>query len=437
MKEGIQAGACALALAFALGAGSVRAQPDNDVLDLPGREFGPHARGLSRGAQKNTTVHTRPRAELEQMGIRAGAFLILPTLEATRGYNDNVFARDSGEEGDWYQDYEPRLRVRSDWTRHALQAIAHARIRRFDCCDEENYEDWDVRGEGRLDLGRASEVLGSIGYEDRHEDRAAPEDAGLDERTRYKVTSTRLGVNHPRGNWRFGASAQVSDYDFEETETAPPGFLVGDVRDRQRRRGELRAAYDFRPGYGAFVRGGWTQQRYDERTAAGINRDSDGFDVGGGLELDLTDLLFGEVFVGYRKQDYESNTFDTAQGLALGMDLTWNPTLLTSVHFGANRDVQETIVAGASGYTRTRATVELDHELLRTLILTAGVDSLRRSYADTNRREDLLQFRIGARYLANRHMQLKIHLLHRQQNGQNGGREFDQIIIEPAIVVMY
>lgn len=435
MNDRILWGAAALALIFAAPPG--RAQALNEVLDLPDREFGPAARGVSRQAQKNTTVRTRPRAELEQMGIRAGAFLILPSLDASAGYNDNVFATDGDEDSDWYQDYEPRLRVRSDWTRHAVQALAHARIRRYDTFDDEDYEDWDVRGEGRLDIGRASELLAEIAHEDRHEDRAAPEDLGLDERTRYKVNSGELALNHPRGNWTFGARAQIADYDFEETESAPAGFLVGDARDRQRRRGEVRAAYSFRPGYGAFLRGGWNQQRYDDPTAAGVNRDSDGFDVGAGLDLDLTDLLFGEAFVGYRKQNYDADVFETRQGLALAVDLTWNPTLLTSVHFAANRDVQETVVAGASGYTRSRLTLELDHELLRSLILTGGVDALRRSYGDSERREELLQLRAGARYIANRYVQLRLQVVHRMQDGEDGGREFDQLLIEPGIVILY
>lgn len=413
-----------------------QAQALDPVLDLPDRQFG-QTPGLSRHAQKDRIVSKQAPADLQPLGIRAGTFMLLPSLGVIAGHSDNVFATDSDTRSDWYLQYEPRVRVVSDWVRHAVQGSAQAKVRRYDTFDAENYEDWETRGEGRLDIGRASELIGELAYRDEEEDRASPEDSGLDERTRYTVRSGDLAFNHPRGDWVLGLRAGLDDYDFEDTDTAAPGLLLGDSRDRQTRTGEVRVGYSFRPGYGAFVRGAWNQRRYDHPSASGVDRDSDGFDVGAGLDLALTDLLVGEIIVGFQRQNYEADQFDTTQGSSVLANLKWNPTLLTTVYFRANRDVQETVVAGSSGYLRTMGSVTLDHELLRTLFLTAGVEGVQRTYGDSNRKENLLQMRLGARYLANRHVHLRLALVRRDQNGTNGGREFTQLLIEPGIDIYY
>lgn len=422
-----------LPLLFAAGA---QAQALDPVLELPEREFG-QTPGLSRHTHKDRIVSKQAPADLQPLGIRAGTFMILPSLGVAGGHSDNVFATDSDTRSDWYLQYEPRVRVVSDWVRHAVQGSAHAKVRRYDTFNEEDYEDWDLSGEGRLDIGRASELIGEVSYRDEEEDRAAPEDAGLDERTRYTVRSGDLAFNHPRGNWVLGLRAGLTDYDFEDRGAPVPGLLLGDLRDRENRTGEVRVGYEFRPGYRAFMRVQGNQRRYDSPSASGVNRDSDGFDVGAGLDLALTDLLVGELIVGFQRQTYEADQFDTTQGSSVSANLKWNPTLLTSVYFRANRDVQETVVAGSSGYRRTLASVELDHELLRTLFVTARVDAVQRSYGDSNREEDLLQMRLGARYLANRHVHLRLALVRRDQNGTNGGREFTEFLIEPGVDVFY
>lgn len=417
-------------------AAGAHAQALDPVLKLPDREFG-QAPGLSRHTHQGRIVSPQAPADLQPLGIRAGTFMILPSLGVAGGHSDNVFATDTDTRSDWYRQYEPRVRVVSDWVRHAVQATAHAKVRRYDTFDQEDYEGWDVRGEGRLDIGRASELIGEVAYRDQEEDRASPEDAGLEERTRYTVRRGDLAFNHPRGNWLLGLRAGLADFDFEDLDASSPGLLLGDSRDRQNRTGEVRVGYAFRPSYRAFVRVQGNQRRYDSPSASGVNRDSDGFDVGAGLDLALTDLLVGELIVGFQRQTYEADQFDTTQGTSVRANLKWNPTLLTSVYFRANRNVEETVVAGSSGFRRTLASVELDHELLRTLFLTAGIDAVQRNYGDSNRKEDLLQARLGARYLANRHVHLRLALVRRDQNGRNGGRDFTEFLIEPGVDIYY
>ena len=50
-----------------------------------------------------------------------------------------------------------------------------------------------------------------------------------------------------------------------------------------------------------------------------------------GASIDLTSVLFGEVFGGYVVQRFAEDDFDDETGFSFGVNLNWNPTLLTSV----------------------------------------------------------------------------------------------------------
>src|SRR5262249_14679984 len=56
-----------------------------------------------------------------QLGWRAGAFLILPSVELTTGYDTNP-SRIPGGSGAMSYVVAPELIVRSDWSRHSLSA---------------------------------------------------------------------------------------------------------------------------------------------------------------------------------------------------------------------------------------------------------------------------------------------------------------------------
>ena len=49
----------------------------------------------------------------EPLGIRAGSFLIYPTLSVSEAYDDNVFATDNDTEDDWITLISPRVRAQA------------------------------------------------------------------------------------------------------------------------------------------------------------------------------------------------------------------------------------------------------------------------------------------------------------------------------------
>ena len=56
-----------------------------------------------------------------------------------------------------------------------------------------------------------------------------------------------------------------------------------------------------------------------------FDRDSEGDLIEVGTDFDVTAVLFGDVAIGYRLQDYDDSRFDTIEDVAGCASLTWNP----------------------------------------------------------------------------------------------------------------
>lgn len=388
---------------------------------------------------RNITPRTRPRPELAPLGARIGAFLLFTRADLKLGYNDNLFATDERTESDLYSVLSPRVDLRSDWSRHAVKVGANLASARYQDFTGENYDNWRAFAEGRMDLGRASSVFGNAAISRQQEDRASPDSTLGTEPTRYRVSELGAGWNHPFGRFEARLDGTVRDYRFDEINVAglPAGTLVGEDRNRQSTRGEARLSYTMWPGYGVFLRGAYSTLDYDAPAPNGINRDSDGYEASLGLDLELTDLIFGSAFVGYYHQSYDALGFDDTGGLGFGADLSWNVTSLSTLHLEARRSVQESVQPGASGYLSTDVDLELEHELLRNLLLVASTRYTRRRYDGIDRQETLWQYTFGANYLTNRHLQLRLQVVHRQQDGTGGGRTFSQTFVEQSIVLQH
>jgi hypothetical protein len=124
-------------------------------------------------------------------------------------------------------------------------------------------------------------------------------------------------------------------------------------------------------GYQAFVQGSYDVTNYDDpRDDNGFERDSKGYQVVGGLSFDLTDLIIGEFFAGYFSEDFDDPEFADNSSYALGANLTWSVTPLTTTRFGVSRTVEETTVADASSTTSTNVSLSVGHNLLRNLVAT-------------------------------------------------------------------
>jgi hypothetical protein len=371
-------------------------------------------RPLPEAAPRGETVATRARPELDPLGIRAGTFLIYPKLGVDETYNDNVFAVNNGEKDDFITDIKPELSVESNWANHALNFRTGADAGLYSEFSRLDYTDWFVSGDGRLDITRDSAFFAGGGIAHEHEDPGEP-DAPSDAKnpTEYDLINGSGRYVQKFGRFRGIGEATILRLDYDKTNTVAGPSTSNAGRDRNTYAGGMQLGYEFVPSYEAFVRAEGNERRYDQRETGGVERNSQGYNAVVGVSLDLGGVTFGDVYAGYLEQYYEDNAFNTLSAPTFGGALTWNATTLTTLNARVARVVQETTQtaptgAASSGILRTTGGLSADHELLRNLILTAGVTITNDDYQDIKRNDYYYITGVGARYLMNRNVYANI-----------------------------
>ena len=190
------------------------------------------------------------------------------------------------------------------------------------------------------------------------------------------------------------------------------GTINNDDRDRISTIAELRLAYAINDRLDFVLQGRSDDRAYDLPPGdPRVDKSSDGYVVGVGLAGALSGKLFSDVIIGTTSRKYDSPTLvDTDSELWYSARLIWNPSGLTSVTLMANRDVEETIVDGASGRIASLYDFRIDHELRRNVLLYTVFTTGTRDYQGIDRKDEVQRFGLGARYMVNRNFQIDLDL---------------------------
>jgi hypothetical protein len=369
--------------------------------------------------ERGETVTNRPRPELDRLGVRAGGLFIYPSLGLQEFYNDNIFATDRDEEDDFITLISPRVDVASDWSKHAFNLYAKAAIGRHADQTDEDFEDFSVGTNGRLDIIQRANLRAGVSYDRLHEGRGSPDDvrrrggSPAVEPSIFDVGSAFLTYQQWLGRFLLESGGEVDRLGYDNVSRENGQIINNDVRDRTMIAGNLKIGYEFMPGYTAFARGRIDYRRYDNLCCGGalnqFDRDSEGYLIEVGTDFDVTAVLFGDVAIGYRSQDYDDPSFDTIGDVAGRASLTWNPTGLTTVSALITRgEVIESTLSGSAAILETAGGVTVDHELLRNLLLQAEVSVSDDDYQDIDRSDTYVRAGFGAKYLMNRYIQLDL-----------------------------
>jgi hypothetical protein len=384
-------------------------------------------------------VLNRPRTAVDPLGIPVGGFRVYGQLGYTGVYDSNVFATPIDTRSDYISIISPKAAIRSNWTRHALNLSAGADIGRYMDFSRQDFDDWRVASDGRLDVTSDIKIFGGGEFANLHQPRSSPDDSRGLEPTKYTSTSAFARYRHRLGRFSFAPQATFQRLDYDDVPAIRNGMLVDidqDFRDRDEYTIELRGGYEIIPESNKlFVRVRGIDRDYDQSRAfplgplpgfpAEIDRSSEGYGIDAGLEFDLGGIMFGEFFAGYREQRYKSPLPDIDTP-TFGVSVDWNVTRLTTVNFNVERDIKETTNAFYSGYVSTVARLTVDHELRRNLLLNASFSVADNDYVGistpvgTAKREDTIYSAgVGAKYLLNRHLYASLGYVYLQRNSSD------------------
>jgi hypothetical protein len=384
------------------------------------------------------TPNERAAENYDAKGVRVGSFFLFPLMEFDEAFNDNIYATSAatGRTSSFIQILKPSVELRSDWQNHMLNFFARGAFGLYSADSTQNYQDYSVGVNGRLDIQREWNIYGGTSYSRGHEELGTPNTVlGTFQPNFYNQFAANLGYFQQFGLFKARLDTSLDSFDYQNNANGPvQGVILNSDRDRTEFRESLRFGYEFIRGLEVWVRGGLNQRRYvSGMDSLGFDRNSTGWDGVGGLSLDLGGVTSIEVYAGYIQQDYADVRFQSVRAPTFGLTGYWNPVKPLSVRPFVRRTVDDTALAFASGFLSTSGGVDLDYDLSPNVRISGHGDYSIADYQaisnSTNRYDQYVTLRAGVMYYptASFFVGPSYQYIHRSSNQFNS--DYDQNLI--------
>lgn len=384
------------------------------------------AHAFAQEVNDSVSVRDRPRDEYDPLGVRFGGFTLNASVGLNATHNSNVYAAETNEQDDLIFTVTPRARLQSNWSRHALTLEAGAAFDRYNDLDDENAETYFAGAVGRVDIGSNTSVSGIARYAREVEPRTNPDALTAGEPIEYDRSELAVSAQHTFNRVRVRGTLTHVEYDYHNATGAP----LQDFRDMEEDRLTGRAEVELTPRIGWIIEASTDERDYSNTPSLS----SDGTTFLTGLNVNLTDLMRGEITVGTFERDYTGGSVD---GTAIAANLEWYVTRLTTLTVFANQSGEDSGAVVALPYTATNYGARVDHELQRNVLLTGGVSFGERQYEAPgyDRDDEYFSGDAGVEYIMNRRVAFNLRYRHEEleSNGANRYRDFDQDVISAGV----
>ena len=307
------------------------------------------------------------QAPFDPLGIRAGRFILRPSLQSSVGYTSNSI-QDFGGVGSAFVSNQAALAIETDLARHAAGLQIDANLDRFSSGEDEFDADLNINGNVRYDIDSDTAVTGllsiNIGEDDLNGIADDPLEGTvigtlqLDHQLRQIDTRTQLrGSRNINGDFTDAAGNTISQDDQNS-------YLVG-----LNFRGTLRRGGAFSP----FVEGDVSREFFDEGPGGvGPAPTVTGLRGVVGLEIDRGDKLTGELSIGYGQNSVDTAGIDDFGGIFAEANLVWSPQRLTTITYNATTIFDAFPTVATPGDTTYNFTVLGARQVKENLEVTAG-----------------------------------------------------------------
>lgn len=378
--------------------------------------------------EQDLGVMNRQRPEYDAKGIPMGGFRLFPTMGVSANYDDNVFRQPSAQ-SDWYFEETPEVRLVSQWGRHFLELYAGADNYNYSQFSHLNLTDWTAGLDGRYDISRAANLTASGYYGEYHESLDSPNTLGFQESpNRYNKAHGDVTGTYQPNRLGIGFGGSVDRYDWKSTPLIGGGTLFNSDRNESEYQAYAKVFYDFSPGYSGFLKGLYDDRHFDHFfDRSGLHRSSDGYRLDAGLDMQITHLLSGEVYVGYLNQRYAKDVpipLPSISGLDYGANLTWYADQRLTVHLTGARTISDVTISGVSATEDANVKLSADYEFRYNIIVQPYVGYTNSKFVGTTRSDDDPYAGISVSYLMNRYMSLDAGYRFSQRSSNTPGINF-------------
>ena len=377
----------------ASGAGAQQLPPDNSLVTF----------------NRYVAVRERNQPGYESKGVPVGPFTLLPSIEAGAEYNDNIFALDTPHTGDVAFRLTPAATLQADGARGTVTLSAQSIIDRYAEQTSENKASVDASAYGVREFGSGTRFRAIARYRSDRESRESQNAFILTARPiKYDTATIGGGVTQKFNNFQIAVETGLTHANYDDGRLPGGAILDQQYRDSDLFRLRARAEIAQSTGLAYFLQATRDQADYRTPSTLGQQRNSVGYEVLSGIRFELPVLARGEIGIGYQKTNYRDDRFRSFAGLALNSTVVFFPTQLTTVTLNAQRSVNDAGTQASSGYVALIVGAQIDHELLRQLIIGANAEFERDSFNGLDRRDRRFVVGATADYRLNRNMSLRV-----------------------------
>ena len=310
-------------------------------------------------------------------GLKLGDFTLYPSITGGWKYTDNVFAQEDSVSDSIFVT-RPSLSIRSDFIRHKFDVRAFAEQGRYQDFRTEDYDDYGVLADTRLDITGNTSLPFTFGYSRLHEDRETPDNNDNLEPLVYKLTEATLGVVHE--GQRIAAKI-ISGFKRMVYDSARTISGVFDTRDRDRDIYSLYTSVGITPDaiIAPYLYSQLLSLDYHSNLG-GFSRNSTEMEYGVGSIVNISPITSASFNVGQKRRNFDDAFFDDINTLTFGANFSWQPLERLGFLVEADRTIQEATFAGTSASINTSLRLAANYQFRQNLFFQPSFSVLERDY---------------------------------------------------------
>ncbi len=386
----------------------------------------------------NTSVMDRSRPDYQAAGVNLGAFQLFPSVTGTEAYNDNIFATTTGQVSDWITTINPSVDLRSNWSRNSLELTASDASNFYASRTSEDTNNYNVNLFGQLDTTFESNFSGGVGYSHAALPRTSEVTFGDTLKpVEYDGVNANVGAVQTLNRLRFSESVIFNRTAYANAEDELGNPLLFSQLDNNQIVANVRASWAIGPDIALFAAGAYNVRRYDDGPPlAPLDRNSSGYEATVGADFDITRLIRGQVQLGYLSQQYQSPVFHPVAGPDVHAKVEYFLSGLTTITLHADRSVVDVVDPVAVSFLQSQGGVQVDHELLRNVLLSARASYETDDFTGVQRTDQRTTASLRGTYLMNRRLGLTAaySLIDLQSSGAARIGSYDANVVSLSLV---
>lgn len=340
-------------------------------------------------------------------GIRAGAFLLRPSIETGIGWTSNSDYSPGGQPA-WLSETTLRLNAESQWAVNKATLDAFGTFRKSIAGAPVKETNAGATATLQLDLGHEYRLLGKGIYARGPESASSPVNiVGTLSRPIREVFTGSAALMKDAGKFQFGVTGAVEYQRFGDADLSTGGSVSQRDRNSVLSTVALRGGYEISPALTPFAEVEVGRRLYEQEfDAAGYDRSANRLAIRGGVGLDLGEKLTGEVKAGWLTEKPDDARLASISGFTLDGDLNWSPVRGTIVSLNGQTLVEGTTTPGETGSILYSTRLNLERQMRANLTGNLAFGAGYRDYAGAGGHDWIYSAEAGATWWFNRYVGL-------------------------------